>query len=108
MFGKNIRCSELETRKKLLLLESELNRVLLLEEVAEVKNEARQIAGRIASTGPLTMFAVQAGSSLTGLFDRIFHRGRGGEKRKSSRFFSLLRSLRAGIMLWSEFRAHFR
>jgi hypothetical protein len=49
MFGKNPRMNTLATRKQLLLAESELNRVQLGREMAELRAGIRTLTGRAQS-----------------------------------------------------------
>lgn len=60
MFGKNPRLNPLELRKQLLIAESELNRVQLVQEWQTMADGARSLADRAGTSGSL----VSAAASL--------------------------------------------
>ena len=79
MFGKNPRVKALESRKQLLIAESELNRAQLVEEMAGLKADVHALAGRAKSIG---LIASSATALLVGL--AAFRRKKpppAGEKR---------------------------
>jgi hypothetical protein len=102
MPGKRDQLTPLESRKQLLILESELNRTHLLREIQEVKTEVRAATEKLRSASVIARLAADALSSLAG----------GGandtapEKKPAGKFFGLgnLARLTAGI--WKVFRAH--
>jgi len=51
MFGKNSRLTALESRKRLLLAESELNRAQLVGDMAALTADVRALTGRAKSIG---------------------------------------------------------
>jgi hypothetical protein len=60
MFGKSPRLNPLESRKQLLIAESELNRVRMVADMTAVKSDANALIGRVKSFGFI-------GSSIAGL-----------------------------------------
>ena len=64
MSGKNIRMNPLESRKKLLLAESELNRAQLVEEWQTMADDVHSLANRARN---ITTFASAAASLFGGL-----------------------------------------
>jgi len=57
MFGKNTRVSPLELRKQLLIAESEINRVRMLEEWQGITEGIRSVTDRAKSVSSLTSAA---------------------------------------------------
>lgn len=87
----------LKTRKDLLVLESDLNRVLLLAEVGAMKHEIHRLTGPVFLATPLAAQAIQIISSITS----VFRQGKPAKHTKFSAVFLLVRCLRAGVVLWS-------
>ena len=104
MFGKTPRLNPLESRKQLLLVESELNRAELVGNITELK------AGVCALTGRATFFASIASSVavlVAGL--AAFQRRKSAEAvAKRSWLQTILKG--AGIVssVWLAFRSHRR
>jgi hypothetical protein len=105
MHGKTSRINSLAARKKLLLVESNLNRALLAAEVAGIKREIHELSRRAFSTGLLAAGAVQAGSAVKGLFHAFFHRDQKGDEQKKTWLSTLARGARMGTLLWSFLRS---
>jgi hypothetical protein len=101
MSGKTSRLSSLEARKKLLLVESNLNRALLAAEVAGIKREIHQLTHRAASLGLLAAGAAQAGMLAKGVASLFFHRGEAAERTGSSWWSILMKGVRMGGVVWS-------
>ena len=108
MSGKTSGLTLLQTRKELLLAESEINRMLLLREAAEVKQAVLRLGGQVGSAGPITALAVQIGTSFAGIFQGVFRRNPAEKPGKLSRLSAVFKSLRAGAILWSVLRSHWR
>jgi hypothetical protein len=58
MFGKKPHVSPLESRKRLLIAESELNRAQLAQEWGAMTVSVRTLTGRVKSFGPIASAAV--------------------------------------------------
>jgi hypothetical protein len=108
MFGETTRLKDLASRKQLLRVESDLNRVRLLAELRAVKQEVHTLTTRICSAGLLALLVGQVRTTLAGLFEGIFHRHRPPEKSKSSGVSTILRWLRTGFSVWMALRGRER
>jgi hypothetical protein len=64
MFGKSPRLSPLESRKQLLIAESELNRARMVQELSALKSDANAFVDRVKSFGFI-------GSSIAGLVSSL-------------------------------------
>ena len=103
MPGKKAHMTALESRKQLLILESELNRTQLLKELDELQFEAEQVVEQVRSVGSL----VSSATSLLGTVLKV-QQAVAGTKEKFPRFFGMLRGARAGASLWSAIRSWLR
>ena len=64
MFGKNPRLNPLESRKQLLIAESELNRAQLVQEWQTMAGVVRSVAGRARTIGSVASAAASLVASL--------------------------------------------
>ena len=100
MFGKNPRLNPLESRKQLLIAESELNRAQLVQEWQTMADGVRSVADRARSISSL---ALAAASLIAGLAS--FRRTRSAPAdEKPSWWQTLLKGAQLAGSLWSEFR----
>ncbi|HEY1717878.1 MAG TPA: hypothetical protein VGH42_06240 [Verrucomicrobiae bacterium] len=97
----------LETRKQLLLVESELNRVQLLNELRALKNEIHHLAHQAGEIGSLVSATAKLASTFSAIGRAFSHRDE-GEKEKSPWIATLLKGARAGTSLWDLFRSRRR
>ncbi len=105
MSGKTSQLTPLETRKQLLLVESELNRVQLVNEVRDFKSEIQRLkhqVGGIVSTAELATKVAGAFSEVGRAFS---HRD---EDEKPSWISTLLNGAKAGTSLWRWIRSRRR
>jgi hypothetical protein len=65
MFGKNPRVNQLESRKQLLIAESEINRLRMLEELEVMTEGVRGLADRVKSVGSLASTAALIAAGVT-------------------------------------------
>jgi hypothetical protein len=65
MFGKNARVNSLESKKQLLIAESEINRAQLLEDWQTISDEVRDLSNRARSVGSLVSMAALVASSVS-------------------------------------------
>ena len=100
MFGKNAQLTPLASRKQLLLMESELNRVQWFEawhglksELLQFKNQARDLGTTVVAGARLAAELLARGS------DFLHHQ----ETRKHSWVTSMFRGFQAGTTLWRRF-----
>ena len=100
MFGKNPRLNPLESRKQLLIAESELNRAQLVQEWQTMADGVRSLADRARTISSL---ASAAASLIAGLAP--FRRTRSAPAgEKPSWWQTLLKGAQLAGLLWSEFR----
>ena len=92
--------SPLETRKQILLTESELNRVSMLEELGVVQSEWGSIKERTEIWRSLANSATHAAARWTGQGALPDH----GSSR-SSWASTVIHGLRAGLTIWLAFRS---
>jgi hypothetical protein len=105
MPGKNLHLTPLESRKQLLLVESELNRVQLVNELHELKHEIRHLKEQVETVGAIASSAVKLATTFSAIGSAFTHRG-SEEKKKSSWVSALMNGARAGASIWSAFRSH--
>ncbi len=103
MFGKETHLTPLESRKQMLVLESELNRVQLLKELDELKVETQRLADQMRVLGSL---ATNVSSALELVFK--VQQAFSTTKEKFPKFFGILKGARAGASLWSAIRSWLR
>jgi hypothetical protein len=105
MSGKTSQLTPLETKKQLLLVESELNRAQLLNELRDFKNEIQRLkhqVGGIVSTAELATKVISAFFDVGRAFS---HRDEG---EKPSWISTLLNGAKAGMSLWRLMRSRRR
>jgi hypothetical protein len=100
MFGNNPRVNPLESRKRLLIAESELNRAQLAQECVALKADVRMLTGRVKSFG-----VVASAAALLVAGRAAFRRGRrGNADRKPSWFQMVLKGAQTAGSMWLAFR----
>lgn len=102
MSGKKSSLTSLESRKQLLLLESELNRVQLLEDLNGLRNEIKRLKNRMSGIGSLASTA----AAFFSLFS-IFRRTLGEHENQTDKppwISRLLKGIETGATLWSALR----
>ena len=99
MFGKNPRMNPLESRKQLLLAESELNRVQLAREWRTMADGVRSVADRARTVSSLAFAGASLVSGLVS-FRQSKPAPAGG---KLSWWRTLLKGAQLAGSLWSEF-----
>lgn len=104
MFGNNHRVNPIESRKQLLIAESEINRVQLVQEWEAVADGIRSLADRVKSVSSLASVAATLVASVS-----AFRRGRPVEAgAKESRWRTLLKGASSISTLWLAFRSRGR
>jgi hypothetical protein len=83
MHGKNFHLTPLESRKQLLLVESELNRAQLLNELSGLKSEIHNLKNQVQAIGSLASSATKLATTFSAIGSAFSHHDR-GEKGKSS------------------------
>ena len=104
MFGKESRVSPRQSRKRLLVAESEINRVQMSAEWQAITAEIKSVTSRAKSVGSLASVAAVL---VTGL--SAFRRGKSvSTGAKSSWFQSALNGAQLAGSLWLAYRARKR
>jgi hypothetical protein len=107
MSGKNLHLTPLESRKQLLLLESELNRVQLLNELRDLKSEVNYLKGQVQTIGSIASSAAKLAATFSAIGNAFTHR-KTEENGKSSWVSTLLNGARAGASIWGTLRSHLK
>ncbi len=105
MPGKNFQLTPLASRKQLLLMESELNRAQLLNELREFKSEIQQVKDQVQAIGSLASSAAKLSATFSGI-GNIFNPGAAGGNGQSSWIAKLLNGLRTGASIWGAIRSN--
>ncbi len=106
MPGKKARLKPLEARKQLLLAESEINRIRLLEEWSGLKGEVHHLASRVRAVGSFASVTAAVIAAFSAW--RLSSPEQNGAKSKSARVSALLDSVRTGASLWAALKSCFR
>lgn len=106
MSGKTTELNR-QSRKQLLVVESELNRTQLAADWNAVKTGLEEVAQQVIGVASLAESAAKIGTSFAGFF-----RGFSGDKdkaegKKRSWISTMFHGARAGFSLWSSVRSHF-
>jgi hypothetical protein len=107
MPGKNFHLTPLESRRQLLLVESELNRAQLLNELRDLKIEIHQLQDQVQAIGSIASSAAKLATTFSAISNAFTHRD-SGEKRKSSWISTLLNGARTGASIWGALRSHLK
>jgi len=105
MPGQNSTLTPLQSRKQLLVLESELNRALLRNEMRDMKGEVRQLTNQVRTWGSI----VSSVANLAGTVSDIGHAfspGGGNEKSRPSWISTLIEGAKAGASIWSSWKSN--
>ena len=98
MFGQNSQLTQLAARKRMLVVESELNRAQFLRAVQDWKGEALHLAGGVRAAGSSASMVIKA-AAVFSILRRLFF-GKGGSKEKIPWLSTLFKGTRAGTFLW--------
>jgi hypothetical protein len=107
MPGKSFQLTSLETRKQLLLVESELNRAQLLNELRNFQNEIHHLKAQVQAVGSLASSAAKLATTFSAIGNAFTHRDP-DEKKKSSWISTLLNGARTGASIWGAVRSHLK
>jgi len=104
MFGNHPRVNPLESRKRLLIAESELNRTQLVQEWVALTAGVRTLTGRVKTFGSIASAAALLVAGFT-----AFRQGRRADAGvKPSWFQMVLKGAQAAGSIWLAFRARSR
>lgn len=108
MFPKNSHLTSLETRKRLLLAESERNRAELLKEYEDLKSEVHRVKHHIRTIGSVASSAALVGTAVS-FFHKRFSRPKNSNGEEKSPWVSAaLDGARVGVSLFLKIRSLFR
>lgn len=107
MPGKKLQLTPLEARKQLLVVESELNRVQLLNEVRDFQTEIHRLKQQVwamGSTGQTLAKLAAIFSAIGGAFTRRAQ----GQEYETSWVSKSLNGVKTGLFLWRLLRSCWR
>jgi hypothetical protein len=107
MPGKNFHLTPLESRKQLLLVESELNRAQLVNELRELKGEIHHLKNQVHAVGSMVSSAAKLATTFSAIGSAFTHRS-AAEKEKSSWISTLFNGARTGASIWGALRSHLK
>ena len=107
MPGKNTPLTPLESRKQLLLVESELNRAQLLNELRDLNHEIHHLINQIQAAGALVSSAAKLAATFSAIGNVFTHRDT-GENKKSSWLSTLINGTRTGAAIWGAIRSQMK
>jgi hypothetical protein len=107
MSGKNLDLTPLESRKQLLLVESELNRAQLLNELRDLNQEIHHLKTQVQSAGTLISSAAKLATTFSAIGSAFTHRD-AGENRKSSWLATLINGARTAATIWGTIRSQMK
>ncbi len=105
MPGKNLQLTSLESRKQLLLVESELNRAQLLNELRDLKIELHQLKAQALAIGSIVSSAAKLARTFSTI-GNFFTPRDNHEGGRSSWVSTLLNGARMGASIWGALRSH--
>jgi hypothetical protein len=107
MSGKNLHLTPLESRKQLLLVESELNRAQLLNELRDFNHEIHHLKTQVRSAGTLITSAAKLATTFSAIVSAFTHRDT-GENGKPSWLSTLINGARTGATIWGAIRSQMK
>ncbi len=107
MPGKNLHLTPLESRKQLLLVESELNRVQLLNELRELNHEIHHLKTQVQAAGALISSVAKLATTFSAIGSVFTHSDK-GENGKSSWLSTLISGARTGATIWGAIRSQMK
>jgi len=106
MSGKTTGLTALETRKQLLLVESELNRAQLINEVRDLKNEFHHLKRQLEAIGSIAASAAKLAGTFSSIGSVFSHHEK--EDGKPSWISTLAKGARTGASLWVALKSYLR
>jgi hypothetical protein len=104
---KDLHLTPLESRKQLLLVESELNRAQLINELRDFKAEIHHLQDQVQMLGSIASSATKLATTFSAIGNAFTHRDSGG-KKKTSWLSTLLNGARTGASIWGAVRSHLK
>ena len=107
MSGKKSQLTPLETRKQLLLVESELNRVQLLNEVRDFQKGIHHFKQQVGDLDSVGLALAKLATTFSAISGAFAHRAQ-GQGYETSWISTSLNGLKAGVSLWRLLRSCWR
>ena len=107
MSGKNFHLTPLESRKQLLLVESELNRAQLFNELRDLHDEIHHLKGQVQAVGSLVSSTAKLVTTFSAIGNAFTHRNV-EDNGKSSWLTTLLNGARTGASIWGALRSRLK
>ena len=107
MLGKNTHLTPLESRKQLLLVESELNRAQLLNELRDLNHKIHHWTSQVQAAGALVSSAAKLATAFSAIGNVFTHRDV-SENKKSSWLSNLVNGARTGATIWGAIRSQMK
>jgi hypothetical protein len=104
MSGKNFQLTALASRKQLLLVESELNRAQLVNELRDLQGEIQQLKAQAQAIGALAASAAKLADTISAI-GGAFTRRREERNGKPSWVANVINAARTGASLWETLRS---
>ncbi len=111
MSGEKSTLTAFESRKQMLVLESELNRALLLKDVQDLKHEMHHLKSQVQAMGSLVSSAAELASTFAAVGQAFSSRsedGNGHSGGRTSWISTLVNGVKMGASIWSTVRSRFR
>ena len=99
MSSEKSELTSLEARKQLLLVESELNRAQLLNELRDFNNEVQHLKRQVGAIGSMAAVAANLTATFSAVGRAFAHREE-GKNGKPSWISTLFDGAKAGTSLW--------
>ena len=107
MRGKDFCLTPLESRKQMLLVESELNRAHLLTELQGLKIETARLMEQMRALESLAATTAKLADTFSAIGNAFGHRA--SEETKDGSWISrILKSARTGVAIWGAVRSHLK
>jgi hypothetical protein len=90
----------------MLVMESELNRALLLNEARDLKHEVHQLKAQVQAMGSLVSSAADLASTFSAVGNVFSSQSENGKSR--SWFSTLVQGVKVGASVWNTVRSRFK
>jgi hypothetical protein len=109
MSGEKSTLTSSESRKQMLILESELNRALLVKDVQDLTHELHHLKTQVQAMGSLVSSAAELASTFAAVGQAFSRPAQdGGHSGGTSWISKLVTGVKMGASIWSTVRSRFR
>ncbi|HEY5297347.1 MAG TPA: hypothetical protein VIK59_05435 [Verrucomicrobiae bacterium] len=108
MPGKTTRLTARETRKQLLLVESELNRAHLLNDVRDIQNELHRLQTQVHAIGSMIASTARLAATFFSIGNIFTHPDDDHADKKKSWISNLMKGARTGASVWMKLKSYLR